>query len=223
MTTASQNPETPRPAEPLVRTAAGVIAAAIEHGASTPAEIAQAEADAGIIYDPQRVEEIASAAAEQAHAEDQAEIAERGRQLASMAGAARQRDAVLRLLEGRPGTDLLTVAEIAAAAEYGTTALDGYPMTLTWSHSVRMRNGQVIVHCTSSYGGRADLVVEGDARTTLASLLQAAADPDQQTPEYLDTADYLDARYGPGASDEYAMQVAEAHEEAVQDEHGEDW
>ncbi|MFF5004653.1 hypothetical protein ACFY3G_17700 [Streptomyces phaeochromogenes] len=36
----------------------------------------------------------------------------------------------------------------------------------------------------------------------------------------VDQADELEARYGPGASDEYALQVAEAAEAAVEDERG---
>ncbi|MGW1035047.1 hypothetical protein ACWD4Z_23025 [Streptomyces antibioticus] len=168
------------PPAPLVQTAAGVIAAAIEHGASTPAEIAQAEADAGIIYDPQRVEEIAAAAAEQAHAEDQAEIAERGRQLARMAGDHRKINAVARLLEARRADTFLPAVDVARAIEWGTTALDAFPMTLTW----RPEDGvdipgpgdtgrRAIVPCRSSYGQLAHLVVEGDDRTKLATLVDA--------------------------------------------------
>ncbi|SMF86447.1 hypothetical protein [Streptomyces sp. Amel2xC10] len=104
-----------------------------------------------------------------------------------IAAAVRRRDAVLRLLEGRPGNHLLTVAEIAAAAEYGTTAHDGLPMTLTWTRSARVPDAhdahkQVIVECISSYGGRADLVVEGDARMALASLLDAETIRDINAP-----------------------------------------
>jgi len=168
------------PPAPLVRTAEGVIAAAMEHGAATPAEIAQAEADAGIIFDPQRVEEIAAAAAKQAHAEDEAEIAERGRQVARMAGAQRKVDAVARLLEGRPGTYLLAVAEVAAAAEYGTTPLDAFPMPLTWHSEDGVDipgpgdiGRRAIIRCRSAHGQLAHLVVEGDDRTRLASLVDA--------------------------------------------------
>ncbi|MGW1324825.1 hypothetical protein ACWD64_20060 [Streptomyces antibioticus] len=185
MTTSSQTPgamppEIPHPAEPLVRTAAGVIAAAIEHGASTPAEIAQAERDAGLLFDPEAAEAIASAAAEQAHAEDQAEIAERGRQLARMAGDHRKINAVARLLEARRASTFLPAVDVARAIEWGTTALDAFPMTLTW----RPEDGvdipgpgdtgrRAIVPCRSSYGQLAHLVVEGDDRTKLATLVDA--------------------------------------------------
>ncbi|MET9089653.1 hypothetical protein ABZX77_48685 [Streptomyces sp. NPDC004237] len=169
------------PASETVRAAAGVIEAAMANGADTPKELAQAEADAGLLFNPQRAEDIASAAAEQAHAEDKVELAERGRQLARMAGAQRRVDAVGRLLEGRPGFHLLSVAEIAAAAEYGTVPHDSsFPMTLTWTRRASVPDAhttrnQVVVECVSSYGGRADLVVKGDDRTALGSLLDEEA------------------------------------------------
>lgn len=178
MTTASQTPETPTAQRHrgTLAAATGVIAAAMETGAETPAAIAQAELAAGILFDPQSAADIAAAAAEQAHAEDAAEIEERGRQLARMAGDHRKVTAVLRLLEGRPGTHLLTVAEIAAAAEYGTTATDSFPMTLGWTGDVNIpgpkdTHGRALIECISSYGGRAHLVVEGDARRKLAGLV----------------------------------------------------
>ncbi|MDX2681069.1 hypothetical protein [Streptomyces soliscabiei] len=311
----TQHLPTPTP----VQAAEGVIAAAMEHGKVTPRELAQAEHDAGLLFDAQAAEDIAAAAAEQAHADDAAEIAERGRQLARVAGTVRQRDAVLRLCEGRPGTDLLTVAEVAAAAEYGTTALDQFPMTLTWSGEVDIPGPgdarKAVVRCTSPYGGRADLVVQDADRAKLASLVgtevrdvhaacptrgcggdhdfdpadmygwarleipgteddrprwycsaacvfdavaragdelaavdqAAAVDPDEQGHElpygddahwatrtrlaetnavdsgqqgYLTVADDLDERYGVGASDEYALQVAEAAAAGFEDERG---
>ncbi|MEV6614235.1 hypothetical protein AB0N31_10505 [Streptomyces sp. NPDC051051] len=161
-----------------VQAAEGVIAAAMKAGAVTSREIAQAEHEAGILFDAQAAADIAAAAYEQAQAEDEAELVERGRQLARMAGDHRKLTAVLRLIEGRPGTDLLTVAQIAVAAEYGTTALDSFPMTLAWNGSVDIpgpgdTHKKAVIGCTSSYGGRADLVVEGDARIRLASLVDA--------------------------------------------------
>ena len=302
MTTASQTPG-PVPAETVIAerhrgtlaAATGVITAAISSGATAPADIAAAELAAGILFDPQAAADIAAAAAEQAHADDAAEIKERGRQLARMAGAVRQRDAVLRLCEGRPGTHLLTVAEVAAAAGYGTTPFDSFPMTLAWTGTVGIpgpndSRRESVIECISSYGGRAVLAVEGDARIRLASLVDAevrdvhapcptpncgtdhdadptdmvgwaqlvaggtedtrprwycspmcvsnalarageelaavdqaaAVDPDEQDSglPYGDVAEDLDARYGVGASDEYAMQVAEATEQGFEDERG---
>lgn len=169
----------------LVRAAETVIAAAMERGEVTPRALAQAEADSGILFDAKVAQDIAGAAAEQAHAEDQAdiegcraELADARRELAAMAGAQRKVDAVARLLEGRPGTYLLPVAEVAAAAEYGTTPLDAFPMPLTW----RPEDGvdipgpgdtgrRAIVRCRSAHGQMAHLVVEGDDRTKLASLV----------------------------------------------------
>ncbi|MDQ0829504.1 hypothetical protein QF032_001348 [Streptomyces achromogenes] len=179
MTTASQTPAPealpPEPTRALVA-AEGVIAAAMKRGAATPRELAQAEQDAGLLFDAQAAQDIADAAAEQAHAEAQAAISERGRQLARVAGDHRKLTAVMRLLEGRPGTHLLTVAEIAAAAEYATTPFDSAPMTLGWTGGVDIpgpgdTRKKAVIECMSSYGGRAVLVVEGDARRNLASQL----------------------------------------------------
>uniref|UniRef100_UPI003D723E10 hypothetical protein n=1 Tax=Streptomyces sp. bgisy153 TaxID=3413793 RepID=UPI003D723E10 len=111
------------------------------------------------------------------HAEDQAELAERGRQLAAMAGAHRRVAAVLRLIEGRPGTDHLPAAEIAAAAEYSRTPYDRMPpMTLTWTGTVNIpgpgdTHHQAVIQCCTPHGTRAVLAVDGDDRTRLASLL----------------------------------------------------
>ncbi|MBK3575103.1 hypothetical protein JHN63_15040 [Streptomyces sp. MBT65] len=275
-----------------VGAAAGVLTAAMSNGAATAQELAQAEADAGLLFDPRRAQDIAAASAERAHAEDEAELAERGRQLAEMAGAHRQVAAVGRLIEGRPGWHLLSVAEIAAAVEYAKTAHDGSPpMTLTWTGTAEVPDAheahkQVVIACVSSYGGRADLLVEGDARTKLASLLDTGAIRDINAPcsrepacgtdgamdptdvfgwfhldvaglaggprwycspgcvnaamvragddlaladqaaavdsgeHAYDEASYLDARYGLGASDEYAVQQAGAVEAGFQDERG---
>lgn len=237
---------------------------------------------------------------QQGRAEVQAELDQVREQLAAVAGAHRRVRAVLRLCEGRRGDELLLVAAVATAAEAGTTAVDGLPMTLTWNRSARVPDAhdahkQVVIECTSAYGGRADLVVEGDDRMALASLVDseiirdinapcpheagcgsddahldsagvfgwfrvdvggldggprwycspgcvnaamqragddlALADEAARYPEAVvgsypqapaDTAEDLDARYGPGASDEYAAQVAEATEAGFEDERGDD-
>ncbi|MDX3024039.1 hypothetical protein [Streptomyces acidiscabies] len=166
-------PLTPNTPASSVRAATGVIAAAMASGSATAREIAQAEADAGILFDPQRAEDIASAAAEQAHAEAHAAIAERGRQLAALAGVRRQLDAVMRLCEGRPATHLVSVAEVVLAAERALTPYGSVPMTLAWTGQVDVAAGEAVVRCTSSYGGRADVVVRGDARTALADQVGA--------------------------------------------------
>lgn len=163
-----------------VQAAEAVLSAEMDEreGWSSAQQLAEAERQAGILFDAASVEAAVSAAREQAHAECRAELAERGKQLALMAGAQRQLDAVLRVCEGRLGTDLLLTAVVAAAAEYGTTPYDTVPMTLTWTREVTIPDAnsireQAIVHCTSSHGARADLVITGDARMALASLLDA--------------------------------------------------
>lgn len=239
-----------------------------------------AESTGGTQFDAASVE----AGREQGRAEVQAELAEALAQLDAVAGAHRRVQAVLRLCEGRRGDELLLVAAVATAAEAGTTAVDGLPMTLTWNRSARVPDAhdahkQVVIECTSAYGGRADLVVEGADRMALASLVDAevrdvhapcptdgcgtvddydASDPslsgwarlevagiedearwycspmcvanalaragdglalaDDQVPA--DAAEDLDERYGPGASDEYAAQVAAASEAGFEDERG---
>lgn len=268
--------------------AAAVIDATIaENDGATGEELAAAERRAGLLFDAEHVEAAVSAAREQAHAEDQAELAELReelvavrRELGLMAPAYRARQAVLRLCEGRCGDDLLLVSAVAVAAETGTTALDGLPMTLTWKRSAQLPLAtdllkRAVVECESSYGGRADLVIDGDDRRALASLLDSeivldihapcphsqqcgtAEDLDASDPQLFgwtrievagieggprwyctpqcvsnalarageeltvidQMADDLDARYGPGASDEYAAQLAEATNDTFDDDH----
>lgn len=170
-----------------VQAAAGVITAAMEHGHTAPAEIADAEQAAGILFDPKRAKDIEDAAREQAHAEYKAELTERGRQLALMTDHARnlrtaladrrgRLDAVLRLCEGRPVTHHLPVAALLDAAANSRTPYDSAPMTLSWKRSASVPqagagNQAAIVECESVYGGRADLVLSGEERLALASLL----------------------------------------------------
>lgn len=279
-TTPEDATDAPAPVTTLQAAAAVLDATRAETEGATSQELAAAEERAGILFDAASIEDAADAAREQARAEYAAELTEVHGQLALMAGARRQVDAVLRLCEGRRGDDLLLVAAVATAAEAGTTALDGLPMKLTWKRSARVPDAhdahkQVVIECTSSYGGLADLVVEGDDRLALASLVDAEVrDVNAQCPtdgcgtvdDYdvsdpalfgwarlevagveggprwyctpmcvsnalaraggelasLDHGDDLDVRYGPGASDEYALQVAEATEAGFEDERGDD-
>lgn len=241
----------------------------------TSLELAAAVARAGILFDAAHVQEAVDAAVAQTRAGYEAERAELHTQLATTAGAHRRVQSVLRLCEGRPGDDLLLVSAVAVAAECGTTALDGLPMTLSWSGSVQVPDAhtthkRAVVECTSSYGGRADLIVTGEQRAALASLVDtevrdinapcatpgcgAAAENElsdlfgwsrleiaslNRGPRWYcsdmcvvdalaraghelraDQVDDLDARYGVGASDEYALQVAEAAEAGFEDERG---
>ncbi|MGA5076219.1 hypothetical protein ACPC37_01130 [Streptomyces griseoincarnatus] len=290
-----EQPPVPRPvplSQALAAKASEAAAAVLdakmaENGGATGEELAAAERCAGLLFDAAHVEAAVSAARAQAHAENQAELAElreelaeARQQLALMAGARRQLAAVLRLCEGRRGDDLLLVSAVAVAAESGATALDGFPMTLTWKRSVDIPAAtdpvkRAVIACKSSYGGRAELVVEGDDRRALASLLDSeivldihapcphsqqcgtAEDLDASDPQLFgwtrievagveggprwyctpqcvsnalarageeltvidQMADDLDARYGPGASDEYAAQLAEATNDTFDDDH----
>jgi len=159
--------------------AAAVIDATMaETGGATGEELAAAEQRAGILFDAAHVEAAVTAAAEQARAEMRAELTDARQQLAAIAGAHRQRDAVLRLCEGRRGDDLLLVSAVATAVECGTTALDGLPMRLTWTRTVQIPKADAYrqetrIDCASSYGGRAELVIEDAERQALASLLDA--------------------------------------------------
>ena len=167
------------PATTVTEAAAAVLDARIaQDGGATAEELAEAEQHAGVLFDPAHIEAVVAAARDQARAEIRAELAEVEEQLAVMAGAYRRVQAVMRLCEGRRGDDLLLVSAVAVAAECGTTALDGLPMTLTWDRSAEIPAAadpfkRVIVNCESPYGGRAALVVEGDDRQALASQLDA--------------------------------------------------
>lgn len=281
-----------------VQAATGVITAAMEHGQGTAREIAQAEQDAGLLFDPQRAQDIADAAREQARAECAAELAQ--------AQEARtwfhdRWKALNELLAGRPDDDLMFVHEILAAADPARPA--GAPLSVTWDGLVMGPSGDTdhentLVPCTTAHGAQAFLVLRQDQRQNLASLLGlqvrdinapcptdgcgtvddydasdpamsgwarlevagiedearwycspgcvsaalaragqelaaadelAAIDPDEQAPVLLvpevatgweTVSEDLDRRYGPGASDEYAMQVAEATEAGFEDERG---
>ncbi|MEW2636449.1 hypothetical protein AB0903_33635 [Streptomyces sp. NPDC048389] len=162
------------PATP-VQAATGVIRASIEQGNGTPAGIAQAEADAGILFDPKRAEQIATAAREQAAAEYRAEIDDLREENASLRHFKGQLDAVRRVLAGHRGDDAMLVREILTATD-GQNPLDGIPWTLAWNGGVGLpdggsRHGRAIVECATSYGARADLVLTGDKRQALAALL----------------------------------------------------
>lgn len=174
----SPAPESPEASDVSpVHAASGVIRAAMEHGSSTALEIAQAEQDAGLLFDPQRAEDIAAAAYEQAKAEDRAELAERGEALAIMTDFKHRLDRIMRLVEGRPGDDAMLVREILTAA-HGTHGTLDIPLTLVWDRRVDVpeqgaADQRAIVECTTAHGGRAHLVLTRDERLALASLLDA--------------------------------------------------
>ncbi|TQE35444.1 hypothetical protein [Streptomyces ipomoeae] len=157
-----------------VRAATGVIAAAMEHGAITPAAIAQAEQDAGILFDPKRAEEIASAARAQALAEVDAELRQAREAVATLHWFHERWRAVQRLTYGRPGTDLMLVSEILAATDPDRTA--GAPHVLTWDGLVLGPSGDTegentLVPCTTEYGAQAVLVLNDERRLQLGERL----------------------------------------------------
>jgi hypothetical protein len=214
-----------------VQAATGIIRRAMDRGIVTPRELAQAEEDAGLLFDPQRAEDIARAAIDQARAEYEAKLEE----LIEVGAGAYFKlryDRLQQLLAGHPDSHLMSVGEILAAVdgrdpragaplvvEWGglvrgpsgdadtentlvpcTTKLggpaalvlttsqraelarrlladpNGAPLNLTWNRSATTPEAtdpvkRVAVECLSSYGGRANLVVEGNDRLALASLL----------------------------------------------------
>lgn len=176
------------PAVTDVQAATGVLTAAMEQGHTAPAELAQAERDAGILFDPQRAKDIADAAYEQAKAECHAELHERGKQLAVMTDRARNLqtalaerrrtlEAILRLCEGRPVSHYLPVGAILDAAAHARTPYDTAPLTITWDGLVMGPSGDTpnentLVPCTTALGGAAALVLNDEQRRALASLLQ---------------------------------------------------
>jgi hypothetical protein len=91
-------------------------------GHSTAVEIATAEASAGILFDPQRAEDIRQAAREQAAAEYRAELDRLREYTASLEYLKAYLDAVRQLCAGRPDTDLMTVKEILGATGATTPA-----------------------------------------------------------------------------------------------------
>ncbi|MFJ5059057.1 hypothetical protein ACIP96_06510 [Streptomyces nigra] len=238
---APAGPATPPPALARVRSlraAAAVMDAQLrQNGAATAQELAAAEERAGILFDAAHVESVRTAALEQARAEHAAELEEvRGyfeaarRELAEIAGAHRQVLAVRRLCEGRRGDDLLTVAEVAVAAEAGTTALDGLPMTLAWTGAASLPDAhdthkKVVVECLSSYGGRAALTLTGAERTKLASLLDEKAGGSEDDLNAVDVAATLGAQddlvqLDQAAGDLIAVDGAESPADGDVDEDG---
>lgn len=261
-----------------VQVAAGVIRAAMEGGSSTAEEIAQAEQDAGVIFDPQRAQEIWDAAYQQAKDETSAELTQATQDRDARDWFHTRQRAVGQLCEGRPLDYCVEVSEVL-------TALDGRtpttaPLTITWDGFVRGPSGDTpnedtILPCTTARGGPAALVLNDEKRLALGGLLLAvlhtvegcttpgcgmsadeleASDPTvsgwvlvdvagtEGGPRWWcnalcaqaamaaagaelaadDQAADLDARYGPGASDEYVLQQGEAMQAAFEDERGDD-
>ncbi|MFJ4515245.1 hypothetical protein [Streptomyces sp. NPDC088816] len=168
-----------------VQAATKVMDAAMENGSATPRELAQAEHDAGLLFDPQRAQDIADNARTQAHLEFAAELGHLRQGVATLSHFKQQLDGIRRALSGRPDNDLVFVREVLAAAD--PQAPESAPLTLTWNGTAQVPDAhtthkRVIVECTSSYGGRVDLVVDGDDRMKLASLLDSEVIRDINAP-----------------------------------------
>ncbi|PZG97832.1 hypothetical protein C1I97_25185 [Streptomyces sp. NTH33] len=157
-----------------VQAAAKVMASAMENGSATPRELAQAEENAGLLFDPQRAQDIADGAREQARAESAAEIARLREEVASLAHFKAQLDGIRSALAGRPDSDLMFVREILAAAD--PQAPFGAPLSVTWDGIVMGPSGdtlreRTLVPLTTSHGGKAALALGAEQRLALGGLL----------------------------------------------------
>ncbi|WP_329545537.1 hypothetical protein OG548_14260 [Streptomyces sp. NBC_01356] len=172
MSASSQtSPPTPSP----LNAAVGVIQAEMREGDSSAFGIAAAEQSAGILFDAEHIEAVASAARDQAAAEARAEADDLREQLATLVHFKRQYDGIRALLAGRPDDDTMLVREIVAAAE-GRNPREGVPLVLTWMRSVDLPysgRSEARVRCTTSHGAPALLTLTREERLALASLLDA--------------------------------------------------
>lgn len=172
------------PATP-VQAAARVIRASIEEGHGTPVEIAQAEEDAGLLFDPQRGKGIDTAAREQSAAEIRQwrdTVEDLQERLATWGLFKSKYDAVIALCAGRPDWHLMTVKEILAAADprhVPPAGGQGAPLQLAWDRAIVGPSGDsprenTIVPCRTSHGGPAALVLDDEQRLALGGLLLAS-------------------------------------------------
>lgn len=168
--------------------AAGVMAAEMARGHGTAAELAAAEQNAGLLFDPQRADDIALAAREQAAAEYRAEVEQLREYAASLEWFRPRLQAVIALCAGRPDWHAMTVREILAAADAPPAAAVeaqdvGAPLHLAWDRIVMGPSGDsprenTLVPCHTSHGVQAALVLDDEQRLgglLLASLHAAEA------------------------------------------------
>ncbi|MGW5123020.1 hypothetical protein ACWEQ7_02965 [Streptomyces sp. NPDC004069] len=168
-----------------VQAAAKVMTAAMEGGSATPRDLAQAEEDAGLLFDPKRAQDIADSARKQARTESAAELARLQQDVTTLTRFKSQLDGIRRLLSGRPDSDLMFVREILAAADPATSF--GAPLPVSWDGIVMGPSGdtedeRTIVPLTTSHGGRAALVLDAEQRLALGGLLLAHAHTACPTP-----------------------------------------
>jgi hypothetical protein len=162
-----------------VEAAAGVLGAAMAQGAGTPQELAQAEHDAGLLFDPQRAQEIAAAAVEQFRTETRADMHQAREDRHSLDWFHSRYLAVGRLCAGRHPDYCLTVSEVLTAIDGKT---DDTPLRITWDGVVAPPAGDrpgepTLVGCTTARGGSAVLALDDEQRVDLAVRLLAVVPP----------------------------------------------
>ncbi|MFD5468852.1 hypothetical protein [Streptomyces sp. NPDC127105] len=173
------------PDAPPVQAAAKVMNAAMENGSATPCELAQAEHDAGILFDPQGAQDIADSARIQAYLEFADELGSLRQDVAALSHFKAQLDGIRSALAGRPDNDLVFVREVLAAAD--PKAPFGAPLPVTWDGIVMGPSGDTdgentLVPLTTSHGGPAALVLDTEQRLALGGWLLAHAHTGCPTP-----------------------------------------
>jgi hypothetical protein len=165
-----------------VDAAEGIIAATMKRdGACTARDLAEAEAAAGLLFDPKAAADIDQAAREQTAAACQAEMQDLSATAAHFKG---QLDGLAALLAGRRDTDLMLVSEIMRAVDPQATPQP--PVTVHWTGTVSAPHAGLttVVPCTTSRGGPAELQLRPEERLVLGSALLADLHlgPDCHTP-----------------------------------------
>lgn len=195
-----------------VQAATGVITAAMTGGAGTPREWAQAEHDAGLLFDPQRAKEIAEAAVEQARTELRADINQAREDRQARDWFHDRYKAVGRLCAGRRPEHLLTVAEVLTAIDGKTVDA---PLAITWDGVVAPPHGDLpgeatLVGCTTARGGTAVLALDDTQRAALAAKLLATVHPAEAcaTPGCGEPQLYPHEAVSPAMSGWIALQIA---------------
>lgn len=179
------------PATP-VQAATGVITAAMTNGAGTPREWAQAEHDAGLLFDPQRAQAIEDAAREQERAEMRAELGQAQQDAEAVDWFHARYRAVGALCAGRRSDDCLTVSEVLTAIDGRTTDA---PLTITWDGVIAPPAGDrpgehTLVGAVTARGGSAVLVLDdaqlldlGERLLSTVHTAEACATPGCGTPD----------------------------------------
>ncbi|WP_432193777.1 hypothetical protein [Streptomyces sp. bgisy027] len=168
-------------ATPAGRAVTAVVAREMAKDAPvTPRDIAAAEVQAGIVFDPQRIEAVRTAEREQARAEVRAELAQAQQDAETSAWFHARWRAVGQLCQGRHPDHMLRVGEVLAALDdcAPTTA----PLAITWDGLVMGPSGDTphentIVPCTTARGGPAALVLGDEQRQALGEKLLTTVQP----------------------------------------------